>query len=516
MSQQRIELEGNVPVRRVVVMEDRAEATRTGSIDLPKGDVRVRIAGVAPVAADKTVHARFASASIRVDDVRVSRRAVVAKAERPDAWQKAEAELKAIERRREELLEQRGTALGEVESAHAVAKLALSEIAEDVSHGRFSGTALAELGPVLDRARAASKRRVELDQLIETLGMKKAQLIALRARASSAEHDFVASLEIDAYVGQAGPHELSVDYVVPNACWRPEYVARLVDGPPASISIEALGCVWQRTGEDWKNVELCFSTERPSLGTAPPLLREDMLFAQKKSPPVVEVREQRVFTAGLGADAALSDEPLGIDDGGSIVSLVAKVKTDVPSDGRPHRVLIFELMSEADVQLVAMPELAPAVFEKSVQTNTSAFPLLAGPVELVRSSGNVGRSSILYVAPKERFTLGFGPDPELRLSRDVETIEKSGLLGQSVTATHRVRVRLSNLGDQPKELVVDQRVPVSEIPGVEVHVEDSMTTGGAKADERGFVSFPVRLNPYERRTIELGYTVKRPADLAGF
>ncbi|MBI4817497.1 MAG: mucoidy inhibitor MuiA family protein [Deltaproteobacteria bacterium] len=505
-----------IAVRRVVVMEDRAQVSRRGGVSLPAGDTRIRCDGVAPILADKTLQVRIHGAELpRIDDTRVVRREITTRAERSPDRRELETQIEALDKHRAELADRLAALDRESGVLHSIAKLGLEELAEDVSHGRFTDAQLLSLDPIMSRGRDSMARRVELDAEIAKLDLKKRQLQALRTQASSGDVELRASVEVDVRVPVAGEYEVIIDYVVPNACWRPEYVARLVSGPPPRLELASFGCVWQRTGEDWKNVELCFSTERPSLGTKPPILTDDVLYTQKKSPPVVEVREQRVFTAGLGGDTSISDAPLGIDDGGAVVALTAKVMVDVPSDGRPHRIPIFETVSESELSLVAMPELGLAAFEKSVQTNGSPYPLLAGPVDLVRSSGLVGRSSILFVAPKERFTLGFGPDPEIRVRRDVEAIEKSGLLGQSITKTLRAKIRLSNLGDQLRELVVEERVPVSEVPGVEIHVEEAMTTGATKPDELGFLRFVVKLGPFEKRTIELGYTIKRPAELQG-
>jgi len=45
----------DAPVTEVTVLEDRAQVVREGRADLPAGRVRVRVAGVSPVLADKTL-----------------------------------------------------------------------------------------------------------------------------------------------------------------------------------------------------------------------------------------------------------------------------------------------------------------------------------------------------------------------------------------------------------------------------------------------------------------------------
>jgi len=46
---------------------------------------------------------------------------------------------------------------------------------------------------------------------------------------------------------------------------------------------------------------------------------------------------------------------------------------------------------------------------------------LAGPVDLIRENGFVGRTSVLFIAAGERFELGWGPDAELRVKRHSES-----------------------------------------------------------------------------------------------
>ncbi|MBF0188165.1 MAG: DUF4139 domain-containing protein [Magnetococcales bacterium] len=61
------------------------------------------------------------------------------------------------------------------------------------------------------------------------------------------------------------------------------------------IRFEIDACVWQRTGENWENVQLHFSTERPSLGAeSPPLLEDRLQLRPVEKSFTVETREERV------------------------------------------------------------------------------------------------------------------------------------------------------------------------------------------------------------------------------
>ena len=276
--------------------------------------------------------------------------------------------------------------------------------------------------------------------------------------------------------------------------------------------------MWQCTGEDWTEVAISFSTERPSLGVEPPELAADVLRAQKKPETLqVEEREQAIETTGLGGSKeATSDQLPGVDDGGEARRLVAKRPATIPSDGRPYRVQLSEYSTAAKQTLVCFPELAAVAISRSEQTHEAGGPLLAGPVDLVGESGPVGRTRTMFVAVGEKFELGWGPDPAITVSRDTEVKPgESKLLSSWIHTKHRVTLKLSNTSDESRRIAVTERVPVSEVPQVEIEVDPKRTTPSASPDSDGFVRWSLDLPAHGHQTVELAYTVSKKDSVVG-
>ena len=186
------------------------------------------------------------------------------------------------------------------------------------------------------------------------------------------------------------------------------------------------------------------------------------------------------------------------------------------ADGRPYRFELFSAEAEAETALVAWPELAEVALLRSTQANTAEHPLLAGPVDLIRRGGLVGRTSVGFVAPGERFELSWGPEGEVRVGRRVTEGEpEGGALSGWVAQQHDVAVRLGNLGPAPRRVRVTERVPVSEVEQVQVEVDARRTTGGRKPDQDGMVAWDVELPPLGREEIALRWTLRRRKDVAG-
>jgi len=525
-----------LPIADVLVLEDRARVVRRGRVALGAGQSRIVVDGVAPVLVDRSLAAEAIGATVL--DVRCERRlADPADAERDGAERARDAAALEVEQRAaaaevERLDADATRAHADADGLAELARLALAELAAGAARGRAPAGAAERLATLDGRERDARARAAELDA---AAGRARAELDALGARLGAARADAgreAARVVIDVVCDRDGDIEIGVDYVVPGACWRPYHTATL-DRAGGHLEVATDACVWQSTGEDWREVPLRFSTERPSLGATPPALVDDILRVQKKSDvTVVEARDHDV-DVGLGAGAArVAATVPGIDDGGVARVLVAVHRAIVISDGRPYRVPVTAFSAPAEIAEVAVPERSPCAFVRARATHAGDAPLLAGPVDLVLDHGYVGRASTLFVAPGERFDLGFGPDADVRVHReDRRKRDDAGVLGGWNVTRVRVAVRLSNLGAAVRTIQVTERVPVSEIEAVEVAVspatawaledddgirrDDAPIVTERAIDGDGLVTWSVELPPYGRRAVALEYEVRSKKGVVG-
>ncbi len=504
-----------LPVDEVTLQEDRAHAVRRGTVTLQAGINYLRVEGVTPLLSDRTLSAALRGGDgPRVNDVQLRRRVLALPAERPEKIRELEKTQREMQEQ-ETALRQRIERLSLQEAElDQLADAAVDDLAMDAAWDRFDRAAWGQqLDALATDERSARDARLGRQRELSELRRDLRNLGHRIAAALQPSDRIEAELRLEVSVDTAGDYQLRVDYLVAGACWRPYHRARL-EGDQITFSTE--GCAWQNTGEDWDDVTLLFSTARPSLGTEPPDLSSDLLTVRKKQEVLqVQAREQAIQTTGLGGAATTPELP-GIDDGGEVVSLRGQHRSTVPSDGRPDRVPLSQFTTTAETERVAMPELVEAVLFKSVQVNGGATPILAGPVDLVRGGGTTGRTSVLYIAPGERFALGWGPDGALRVRREVDvSAEDSGMLSSWIKRDTTVTLRLSNLGDEPRTVAVRERVPVSEIDKVKIEVNEQRTTDRKLPDDDGILDWSVSLQPAERRRVKLTYTLKKHSDVQG-
>jgi uncharacterized protein (TIGR02231 family) len=313
-----------------------------------------------------------------------------------------------------------------------------------------------------------------------------------------------------------------VSYLVPCSAWRPRYRATLKQAAAegAQVELEMEASVWQRTGEAWTDVELSLSTARPALGTAPPELIDDFLSARPKSAEerrVVEVsvREEVIQAVGEGGAAAASELP-GIDDAGEVQVLSSPRKVTVPSDGQPHRVPLSSFLAAAQTQLVCAPEESPLVSLVATFRNAPGAVLLAGPVDLVRESGYVGRSQLRFAAKGDQVKLSFGSEDHLRVAREETRRDEESRLTGRKTIQRAVKLFVSNAGGDPVKLALEERIPVSEVKEVEVSLRTKDTRPAPSEVTRdGIVRFVLDLPARDHREVTLAYDVSASAKVAG-
>ncbi|MCX4745999.1 mucoidy inhibitor MuiA family protein [Kitasatospora sp. NBC_01287] len=519
-----------LPVTAVTCLEDRAHVERSTALTLTAGTQRLLLGPVSPLAVDHTLRTELAAerGTAQVLAARLTRDWTPRPLGPPGA---ADSPLRHRLHELEAALRQ-----GARRSERLTVRLAvLDQLAADLLREIGEGAGLGEAEPPrwsreLERVAAEQDAQAELlrAQHAELAELGREQYAAQQAleEAESAPRELTAHLELTVLAEQDGPAALTVRHLTPCALWRPAYRAVLADG---ALRLESDAVLWQATGEDWSGVRLTLSTARSALGGEPPLLREDRLSlrelaTEEKRKVEVELREEEISTLGPdSAPSARTGELPGVDDGGEVRVLTAPAPADVPGDGRAHRVPLAGFSTPAGAERVAAPELSPLVSEVVTFRNQAAHPLLAGPVELIRGSGFVGRGELRFTAAGAPAELAFPGTDDIRLVREVEESRgSSGLpgLGQRTVLTRTVRVHLSRLSApgarDEQALTLRERIPVSEVSAVEVRLrKEACDPAPAELDAEGVVRWNLSLPPSSRRTVTLVYEVTASAKVAG-
>lgn len=512
----------SLPIVRVTVLEDRALVERRGQVRLAAGVQRLRVEGLSPLAVDRSLQAQLGAG--RLVGARLQR--AWKEQPRPEALEQRSALAKRVEVLEQQEAPRLAAEVARLEARQGLVQAAREDVLRALAEQAGAGqAALQAWREQLGQVRAEQERveealrKARREQQQALLRLEEARRTQLHGEQPEPRLDTWAELEVEHPEG--GEASLRLSYLVPCAVWRPAYRAVLGRGEQGErVELECEAVVWQRTQEDWSQVELCFSTARPTLGVTPPRLTEDWLRLRDKTERekrVVEVsmREEAIQTTGEGGARPVEEMP-GLDDGGEPLLLKAEHRASVPADGAAHRVALFRFQAPASSELVCYPELSELVYRVARFENKGPAVLLAGPVDLVRAGTYMGRSQLAFAAQGERVRLGFGSEDLLRVARTTEEKLDTRMLTGRRTRTHQVKLFLSNTGPRPERVAVEERMPVSEVESVEVElVKDKTRPAPNKVSQDGIVRFELQVPPRSQQELLLTYTVSSASNVAG-
>jgi len=505
---------------RVTLFEDRAEVVREATVRAPSGAAWVRIAGFTPFIDDRSVQVRVVSGGARVVAARVVRRLVEESALGGAALEALEKEMRAAARdvkvathasSREQTRAERARTLLGAWSAGVAAAPPAARAPIDAWRDAYRAIAREEAGARALWADAERAKAAAGDV------WRRAAARLEEGRATHLQREALVEVRLEADDDAAADVRLAVTYRTPGALWRPEHVVRATRrGDVASVEILTWATIWQRTGEAWEDVAIELSTARPARDATPPVLADDVLTSRRKTDEerqrtVVEARDQRVVQAEVGGGARAVPEMPGVDDGGVPLVHSPSSRTTLRSDGRPARVEIARRTVDARVDVVVFAELAPVAHVRARGTLPAGGPLLAGPLHVALDGATAGRSRSRFVGAGEPFEIGLGTEDAVRVWRDVESEDDVTAVIGTQKRKRTVVVWLWNLSRAAKRVKVIERIPVSEIEGLDVTLVSARDWSLDKKD--GFATRDVDLPPNGSEKLTLVYEVRASAKI---
>lgn len=496
-------ISADIPVVNVLLTEDRGTIVRRGVVDWPGGSGTVVVDGLAPVLVDASMQPTV--------DVGEIGKCIIHR-----SWQQTDlSEMAETAQQRKDLRDQ---LLRNVAHQHrhqrrvdAMFKTYIETIAATASANQGEVSVWAENIASLHERRiqrgdVTCSVQADLNEVERAFKDIQASLETLRG-----QWHLTARVEIALDAGE-GPVNVSLQYVVPAAMWRPTYRAALRGD---TVTLTAQATLWQRTGEDWPAVNIALSTARPSTGAHLPPLYTDRLQLRDKTAEERRVIQAQTWSQSVQQTALTENEGLpGVDDGGETRELATAQPMAIPSTGRPHRATVTEESVTAVVEYRCYPAQSTHVYRVAEFTNPLPHPLLAGPVTLVADGGPCGTGEIPFVAEGEAFSLSFGSADEVSVDYKRTTETEDRLMATD----HKwfiQEVVLTNTGGEDITTEVVMRTPVSELAQVKVIVdtEERSSKNMTGPDEQGHVRWTVTVPSMRQTRRKLAFRVEKKSNV---
>ncbi len=512
-------------IEAVTVYLNSARVTRIAKIDLPSGEVRVRLEGITDQMLDDSLRVSgvgsakaqvFGATVERVPHVDTTATAVRAAQEKVTVLEEQdrtlEDQIKQANSRKEFLDSLRSTYVKERTENLAVRPMDPKE------WGAMVEFVARQYDTVLEQIRKTESAR---RQLAKQLQAARQELDQVRAKGGLVTK----TVAIDLRVERAGAFELEASYVVPSASWSPLWDARL-DADKNTIALSLYGSVRQTSGEDWTDVAIAVSTAQPSRGIAVPDLAPQYLEPVRPMPQTEAPRRllkgRADAPAAQGLISALEDknaETIESAEAAVTQSLLAATFTaprreSIDSSGTPRRAFLSKLSLKADLTRIAAPKLQEHAVLIAKATNESGPVLLPGPVNIFLGDEFTGKTYIQTIAPGDEIKLAFGPDDRVKVERKIieRKHETTGVFSKEELYRYRIRTTVKNLYPTPVTATILDQVPVSRDETIKVSILEGSTKPTEPEDptKPGVRSYTLTLQPKTEKVIELGYEVRFP------
>jgi uncharacterized protein (TIGR02231 family) len=376
------------------------------------------------------------------------------------------------------------------------------------------------------------KRRLALQGRLNELINYKNRLEG--ENVTQAFYTYQVIVTVSAKVASTG--SVTINYLVNNASWVPTYELRAENSTsPVSLSYKAY--ITQNTGEDWKDVKLALSTLNPQRQHAKPNLTPWILryfqpirneAISNFSMPVLQsvvvtsdnldMRESEGLTKAKGVRSQERDAS-GISSYTTQSVSFSNVEFDIelpytiPSDGKQHQVTVMEEKIDAIYKHYVVPKMEQETYLMARLTGWERMNLLPGTANIYFQNTIIGATRIDPNTILDTMNISFGRDPSVSVTRKkLKDKEITKVLSNNIEKEIVIEITVRNKKDEMVDLQIEDQVPVSAETDVKVKFDKTTLAGAELNEQSGALTWNIKLNPKESKTITFSYIISYPKD----
>ena len=331
----------------------------------------------------------------------------------------------------------------------------------------------------------------------------------------------------------AGNIKLNINYLTDNVSWKPYYEIK-TDKISAPLDVTFKAIVKQNTGLDWKGVKLTLINGNSSRNNYAPVVDPWFIYAQ--SPKEREIyREERIADKaaaikirGMGSvtkeydvqSNALEGRVAGVAVGYAGFNVNANelntsydidIPYDILSNNEDHLISLYQQKIPADYQYFTAPNYRREAYLLAKVKDFSKYHLVSAPASVIFENMYIGETRISPDQTNNEMNITLGNDPKISIRRE-DVQDKSG---EKFLSSYREKVVTYDLiiKNNKKEQIsmeIKDRFPLSNNEAVKIEVLDK--SGATKDDEKGFLTWNIKLSPSETKKLRVSYKVRYPKD----
>ena len=333
----------------------------------------------------------------------------------------------------------------------------------------------------------------------------------------------------------AGNIKLNINYLTDDVSWKPYYEIK-ADKISAPLDVTFKAIVKQNTGLDWKGVKLTLINGNSSRNNYAPVVDPWFIYAQSPKERQIEREEiQREYKSadksaairirGMGSVNAESNALEGrveevvvtgyagfnVNANELNTSYDIDIPYDILSNNEDHLISLYQQKIPADYQYFTAPNYRREAYLLAKVKDFSKYHLVSAPASVIFENMYIGETRVSPDQTNNEMNITLGNDPKISIRRE-DIQDKSG---EKFLSSYREKVVTYDLiiKNNKKEQIsmeIKDRFPLSNNEAVKIEVLDK--SGAAKDDEKGFLTWNIKLSPSETKKLRVSYKVRYPKD----
>ena len=184
---------------------------------------------------------------------------------------------------------------------------------------------------------------------------------------------------------------------------------------------------------------------------------------------------------------------------------------DILSNNEDHLISLYQQKIPADYQYFTAPNYRKEAYLLAKVKDFSKYHLVSAPASVIFENMYIGETRISPDQTNNEMNITLGNDPKISIRRE-DIQDKSG---EKFLSSYREKVVTYDLiiKNNKKEQIsmeIKDRFPLSNNEAVKIEVLDK--SGAAKDDEKGFLTWNIKLSPSETKKLRVSYKVRYPKD----
>jgi uncharacterized protein (TIGR02231 family) len=381
-----------------------------------------------------------------------------------------------------------------------------------------------------DKLNEINIKTLALEKQLEVYNERKNKFTLEYNKLISGKAKSFSELLVTIRAKQAGKAKFSIEYYSPDAGWNPMYDIRN-NGATEQLEITSHATMWQKTGFNWKNVDITLSTLDPQFDiNAPNIYPQTLELGQNyynqysnQANEYNQYKQQWVMMDSVTTNNnrnnnniaqayAWSSPPSSKASTANGPGTEYKIATpySIPSNAKDTRIEINRKMVSAFFKYKTVPKVEKAVFLMAIITGWDTLNYYPGRANVFNNGTYVGNVFLNTQTVMDSLELSLGQDKSF--SVEYETISDKTFTNNSGSSVKRGKgftIKLMNKKDKPVIVEILDQAPISTTQEVSIDIEKNDAVLDPMS---GFLTWRKTIPAGQKIEIPISYTVKYPKE----